>query len=576
MKKQQIFISIIVMILSITTNAQNVTIPDVNFKNALLNHIPAIDLNGDNEIQVSEAVAFSGLMQVSGMEISDLTGIEAFTSLDTLWCHYNELTNLDISNNLTLKQLDCNSNQLTSLDVSNNLALKYLVCNDNNITSLDVTNTPLTTLICPNNQLTDLDVSTNVALTKLNCAHNPLSGLDVSNNTALTSLICSSNGLGILDVSNNMALTYLNCVNNQLTNLDVSNNTDLTILWCAINQLTTLDLSNNTALTELICNDNLLTTLNVNDLNLLTLMYCYTNQLSNLDLSTNTALAELRCSSNPLTTLDVQNNTALELLVCSYTQLTTLDVSKNTVLTALFCMNNQLTSLNVANTNNTNFTKLVAVYNPNLECIKVDDAAYSIANWVAGADFAFDAGVSFSEDCGSISTPTTLTATASISSLSVVLNWSDNSTNETGYKVERSTDGTNFTEIADLTANSTTTTDNNVTELTTYYYRVYAYNSSLVSDFSNVAEVTTGTIGVNEIVNTISAVYPNPADKFVIIDNLTNNAQITLSDIAGKVIYTTVANQSQEIINISQLTGGIYLLHIFTESGKLTRQVVKK
>src|SRR5690554_1878298 len=57
-----------------------VYIPDAIFKNYLLNN-EAINTNGDDEIQITEAQSFTGEILVFRMGITDLTGIEAFTSL---------------------------------------------------------------------------------------------------------------------------------------------------------------------------------------------------------------------------------------------------------------------------------------------------------------------------------------------------------------------------------------------------------------------------------------------------------------------------------------------------------------
>ena len=73
--------------------------------------------------------------------------------------------------------------------------------------------------------------------------------------------------------------------------------------------------------------------------------------------------------------------------------------------------------------------------------------------------------------------PTGLAATV-LSSTEIELTWQDNSTNETGYKVERQPSGTtNWEEIKILGANVTTYTDNTVTKGQTYKYRVVAYNN---------------------------------------------------------------------------------------------------
>ena len=142
-----------------------------------------------------------------------------------LYCDFNQLTSLDVSNNTALTTLFCNSNQLTGLDVTANTALQILLCDNNKLISLDVMeNTQLNFLNCFSNQLTSLDVSNNTALTVLRCYDNQLTGLDVSNNTALEFLYCYDNQLtGSLDLSNNSFLTELACFGNQLIGLDVRN-----------------------------------------------------------------------------------------------------------------------------------------------------------------------------------------------------------------------------------------------------------------------------------------------------------------------------------------------------------------
>jgi hypothetical protein len=56
------------------------------------------------------------------------------------------------------------------------------------------------------------------------------------------------------------------------------------------------------------------------------------------------------------------------------------------------------------------------------------------------------------------------------------LTWNDNSDNELGFKVERKTSSSEFSEIASLAKNSTSYIDNNVSAGITYYYRIKAYS----------------------------------------------------------------------------------------------------
>jgi hypothetical protein len=99
----------------------------------------------------------------------------------------------------------------------------------------------------------------------------------------------------------------------------------------------------------------------------------------------------------------------------------------------------------------------------------------------------------------SSSAGTTPTAPAAPSSMAVrsnayngvSLGWVDNSTNESGFKLERSGDGVNFSEIATLGTDATSFADGSVAARSTYYYRVRAFNSVGGSGFSNTVGVTT-------------------------------------------------------------------------------------
>ena len=87
--------------------------------------------------------------------------------------------------------------------------------------------------------------------------------------------------------------------------------------------------------------------------------------------------------------------------------------------------------------------------------------------------------------------PTGLSATAASSS-QINLRWTDASSNETGFKVERSSSATGtFTAIATLGAGVTTYSNTGLTASTTYYYRVCASNAAGNSAYSNTASAAT-------------------------------------------------------------------------------------
>jgi len=86
--------------------------------------------------------------------------------------------------------------------------------------------------------------------------------------------------------------------------------------------------------------------------------------------------------------------------------------------------------------------------------------------------------------------PSNLSATV-VSGTQINLTWTDNSSLEDNMKVERSTDGNNYSPLVTLGANSSSYSNTGLTSGTTYYYRVYADNASLTSDYSNTASATT-------------------------------------------------------------------------------------
>ena len=173
--------------------AQNTYVPDNNFEQAL------IDLGYDTTLDDSVLTAnISGVtsLDVSSKEISDLTGIEAFTALTELDCRDNQLTTLDVTANTALISLLFFDNELTNLDISKNVALEILGGDRNKLTSLDVTNNiHITNLNCYGNQLTSLDLSQNTKLKVLYASENQLTSLNMRNGVkdSLNTFVIQSN-----------------------------------------------------------------------------------------------------------------------------------------------------------------------------------------------------------------------------------------------------------------------------------------------------------------------------------------------------------------------------------------------
>jgi hypothetical protein len=127
---------------------------------------------------------------------------------------------------------------------------------------------------------------------------------------------------------------------------------------------------------------------------------------------------------------------------------------------------NQVTYSSTSLTANTTYTYRVRAY---------DGTTYSAYTNTASAT-----------TLGPPNAPSDLKATAT-SKGRIVVRWTDNATNEGGFKLERSTDGLNFTQIALLPANATAYSNGGLTSGVTYYYRIRAFDGQNHSTYSNIA-----------------------------------------------------------------------------------------
>jgi len=83
-------------------------------------------------------------------------------------------------------------------------------------------------------------------------------------------------------------------------------------------------------------------------------------------------------------------------------------------------------------------------------------------------------------------------ALAVINDTSIKLDFTVNSTNADGHKIERSTDGTTYTEIGSVTGTTATYTDAGLTEGTRYYYKARAYKASAYSAYCTAVDTYAG------------------------------------------------------------------------------------
>jgi len=90
------------------------------------------------------------------------------------------------------------------------------------------------------------------------------------------------------------------------------------------------------------------------------------------------------------------------------------------------------------------------------------------------------------------------------------LKWKENALNESGFSIERSTgDTSSFAEIGTVGRDDTLYVDTDLEELTTYFYRVRAFNEHVESIYTNLSKTTT--LSASGVPLQVSE--PSPADS---------------------------------------------------------------
>jgi hypothetical protein len=157
-----------------------------------------------------------------------------------------------------------------------------------------------------------------------------------------------------------------------------------------------------------------------------------------------------------------------------------------------------------------NLKALVKTFNVTITDGKLD------LGFVSSIDNALLSGIELIPAAVTIPTapnaPTNLTASA-VSSSQINLTWTDNASNETGYLVERSTNGTTFSTVTTLGANATSYSNTGLAASTQYTYQVTAVGSSANSAPSATATTTTLQAGTTLRVNAAGGTYVDSQGK---------------------------------------------------------------
>ncbi|MGC6430200.1 MAG: T9SS type A sorting domain-containing protein [Jejuia sp.] len=340
-------------------------VPDDNFEQAL------VDLNLDDALDnlvLTANINTLANLDISNLNIEDLTGIEDFTSLELLNCSFNSLQDIDVSNNIALTTLNTSNNDLSNIDLSANTLLEVLDVSFNNLKILElVDNTALIDVNCSNNSLSILNFETLTGLMTLNCEVNNLEVLNIKNgqNPNLANFNATSNpDLSCIETDTGAEPVGVNWV------------VDVTSSYAVLCGTYVPDDGFEQALIDLGFDnaplDNYVPTGNIVG-------------ETNLDVS-NYNITDLT---------GIQDFLALQVFNCANNAIVELDLSANTALTNITCSNNALEFVDIRNGNNAVITAFDAINNPNLYCINVDIGV--IGNIPAG--WTKDPIANYNSDC---------------------------------------------------------------------------------------------------------------------------------------------------------------------------------
>lgn len=178
-------------------------IPDVNFARVIRSTCPSCLDACNNLLPPAKQLKY---LYIGGANITDLTGIEGFTNLETLSCSNNKLSQLpELPKNLTF--LECRNNQLTKLPTLP-VTLSTLYCSYNSLTELPPLPNALQSLSCDNNNLR-----------KLPSLPSKLTSLFCNQNVSLECLPLLPQSLQYLYINGNR---NINCLPNYVKNLYIN------------------------------------------------------------------------------------------------------------------------------------------------------------------------------------------------------------------------------------------------------------------------------------------------------------------------------------------------------------------
>jgi hypothetical protein len=167
-------------------------------------------------------------------------------------------------------------------------------------------------------------------------------------------------------------------------------------------------------------------------------------------------------------------------------------------------------------------------------------------------------------------------ATTNIQTLGTSLVWNP-LPSVTGYECEVA-DNLQFQNPILVTSTVATCNTGALASNRTYYWRVRGSNGSGYSPWSAVWSFTTiNTTGVEEAEQTAKlTVHPNPASTKISIGNLKSTGIVRVTDPTGRLLLQQAVDRTKEVIDISLLPPGIYLMVFIDQECERNARFIKE
>ncbi len=181
---------------------------NIEFKNALLEHMPEIDRNNNKKISHREAESISEI-RLTNVGLTKIEGLNSFPNLKRLILTRNEIESISIVGLSKLEDVYCLYNKLKSITLDSLPSLRELRISSNNLQQLDLSKVPtIEHLSCGYNNISELDISQLKNLKVLGIVQNKIEQIDISQNQKLETFQFQNNPMTEMDISQNLNLIF--------------------------------------------------------------------------------------------------------------------------------------------------------------------------------------------------------------------------------------------------------------------------------------------------------------------------------------------------------------------------------